>query len=57
MVATRAETTRRDLCDLETSLSPRTVLYQEVAARQAFASEAQARGRGSPRRPDTAFAV
>src|SRR5438128_7448010 len=36
------------LCGLETSLSPHTVLYNEVAQRVPLASEAQVRVRGSP---------
>src|SRR5262247_96004 len=56
-VTTSAETTRRGLCDRETSLSPRTVLYKEAAERDAFASSAQARGRSGTRLPDTTFAL
>jgi hypothetical protein len=56
-VTPSAETTQGGLCDLETSLYPRTVLCKEAAARVPFASEFQARGRGSTRQPDTTIAV
>ncbi len=56
-VTTRAETTQGGLCDRETSLYPRTVLCKEAAERVPFARECQARGRGSPRQPDTTIAV
>jgi hypothetical protein len=56
-VTPRAETTPSDFCDLETSRYPGTGRCQEAAERPAFAREAQARGRGSPRQPDTTFAV
>ncbi len=56
-VTTSAETTPGGLCDRETSLYPRTVLGKEAAERVPFASEFQARGRGSTRQPDTTIAV
>src|SRR5262245_39598050 len=45
------------LCTLETSLYPHTVLCKGVAERIPFASAAQARGRGSTRRPETTLAA
>ena len=45
------------LCGLETSLCPHAVLCKGVAERVAFASESQARGRGSTRRPDATTAA
>ena len=56
-MTTSAETALGGLYDLETSLYPRTVLGKEAAERQACASEAQARERGSTRQPDTTCAV
>jgi hypothetical protein len=51
-VPTRAETARGGLSTLATSLAPRTVLGQGVAARVPCASASQARGRGRPRHRD-----
>ena len=45
------------LCGLETYLYPRTVLRKGVAERVPFASESQARGRGSTRRPCATITV
>ena len=45
------------LCALETYLCPHAVLGKGVAARVPFASEVQARGRGSTRRPETTIAA
>ena len=56
MVTTSAETALGGLYDRETSLDPRTVLGKGVAERVPFASESQARGRGSPRQRDTTIA-
>ena len=56
MVTTSAETALGGLYDRETSLDPRTVLGKGVAERVPFASESQARGRGSPRQRDTTSA-
>jgi len=56
-VTTSAETTQGGLCDLATSLYPRTVLCKEAAERVPCASEFPARGRGSTRQPDTTIAV
>jgi hypothetical protein len=56
-VTPSAETTPSGCCDRDTYLSPPTILCQEAAARQAFAREAQARGRGRPRQPATPVAV
>ena len=55
-MTTSAETALGGLYDLETSLYPRTVLGKGVAERVPFASESQARGRGSPRQRDTTSA-
>src|SRR5262245_12794360 len=55
-MTTSAETALGGLYDLETSLDPRTVLCKGVAERVPFASESQARGRGSPRQRDTTIA-
>ena len=56
VMTTSAETALGGLYDLETSLSPRTVLGKGVAERVPFASESQAWGRGSPRQRDTTIA-
>jgi hypothetical protein len=56
VVTTSAETALGGLYALATSLYPRTVLCQGVAARVPFAREFQARGRGSPRQLDTTSA-
>ena len=55
-MTTSVETALGGLYDLETSLYPRTVLCKGVAERVPFASEAQARGRGSTRQRDTTIA-
>ena len=55
-MTTSAETALGGLYDLETSRDPRTVLGKGVAARVSFASESQARGRGSTRELDTTIA-
>src|SRR5690348_4463913 len=55
-MTTSAETALGGLYDLETCLYPRTVLCKGVAERVPFASESQARGRGSPRQRDTTIA-
>jgi hypothetical protein len=55
-MTTSAETALGGLYDLETYLYPRTVLGKGVAERVPFASESQARGRGSTRQRDTTIA-
>jgi len=55
-VTTSVETAPWGLYDLETYLYPRTVLCTGVAERVPFASESQARGRGSTRQRDTTLA-
>jgi hypothetical protein len=55
-MTTSAETALGGLYDLETSLYPRPVLCKGVAERVPFASESQARGRGSTRPRDTTIA-
>jgi hypothetical protein len=51
MVMASAERHRMVLCGLETSLYPHTVLCKGAAERVSFASECQARERGSTRKP------
>ena len=55
-MTTSAETALGGLYDRETSLYPHTVLCKGVAERVPFASESQARERGSTRQRDTTIA-
>ena len=57
MVMASAERYRMVLCGLETYLYPHTVLFKVAAERVSFASECQARVRGSTREPLTITTV
>jgi hypothetical protein len=56
-VTTSAETTLGRLCDLETSLDPRTARCKGETEGHPFSSEGPGRGRGSPRGPSATLAA